>query len=43
VDESLVRRQLEVDPADRIRGLEAMYQEARRLTIAGETSRGELA
>lgn len=43
VDESLIRQQLELDPAERLRGLEAMYEQARKLTIAGETHRGELA
>lgn len=43
VDESLIRQQLELDPAARIRGLEAMYEQARKLTTAGEKHRGELA
>jgi transcriptional regulator with XRE-family HTH domain len=43
VDESLIRRQLELKPAERLRGLEAMYEQARKLTTAGETHRGELA
>lgn len=43
VDESLIRQQLELDPAERIHGLEAMYEQARKLTIAGEEHRGELA
>lgn len=43
VDESLVRRQLEIEPAERLHGLEAMYEQARKLTIAGEMNRGELA
>jgi transcriptional regulator with XRE-family HTH domain len=43
VDESLIRRQLELRPAERINGLEAMYEQARRLTAAGEMHRGELA
>jgi transcriptional regulator with XRE-family HTH domain len=42
VDESLIRRQLELDPAERVRGLEAMYEQARKLTTAGEKHRGEL-
>jgi transcriptional regulator with XRE-family HTH domain len=41
VDESLIRRQLELSPAERIRGIEAMYVEARKLTLAGAQSRGE--
>ncbi len=43
VDESLIRQQLELDAAERIRGLEGMYEQARKLTIAGEKHRGELA
>jgi|SRR5271166_4067641 len=43
VDESLVRRQLEIEPAERLHGLEVMYEEARKLTLTGEMSRGELA
>lgn len=43
VDESLIREQLELDPAARLRGLEEMYDQARMLTTAGETHRGELA
>jgi HTH-type transcriptional regulator / antitoxin HipB len=43
VDDSLIRQQLELDPAERVHGLEAMYEQARRLTIAGEKHRGELA
>ncbi len=43
VDESLIRQQLELEPAQRLRGLEAMYEQARKLTSAGEMSRGELA
>jgi hypothetical protein len=43
VDDSLIRQQLELDPAQRLRGLEAMYEQARKLTIAGEKHRGELA
>jgi len=43
VDEGLIRQQLELEPAQRMRGLEAMYEQARRLTSAGETHRGELA
>src|SRR5271166_76080 len=42
VDESLVRRQLEIEPAERLHGLEVMYEEARKLTLTGEMSRGEL-
>jgi hypothetical protein len=43
VDESLIRQQLELDPAERVHGLEAMYEQARKLTAAGERHRGELA
>jgi transcriptional regulator with XRE-family HTH domain len=41
VDESLIRRQLERTPAERIRGIEAIYSQAHRLTRAGRISRGE--
>lgn len=43
VDESLIRQQLELHPAERLHGLEAMYEQARKLTTAGEKHRGELA
>jgi transcriptional regulator with XRE-family HTH domain len=43
VDDSLIRQQLELDPAERVHGLEAMYEQARKLTTAGEKHRGELA
>ena len=43
VDESLIRQQLELEPAQRLHGLEAMYEQARKLTSAGEAHRGELA
>jgi transcriptional regulator with XRE-family HTH domain len=43
VDDSLIRQQLELEPAERVHGLEAMYEQARKLTIAGEKHRGELA
>lgn len=43
VDEGLIRQQLELGPAERLRGLEAMYEQARKLTTAGEMHRGELA
>ncbi|HUN78691.1 MAG TPA: helix-turn-helix domain-containing protein [Solirubrobacteraceae bacterium] len=43
VDESLIRRQLELTPAQRIRGIETMYAEMRKLTEAGARSRGERA
>ena len=43
VDESLIRQQLELEPADRLHALEAMYEQARKLTTAGEIHRGQLA
>jgi len=43
LDESLIRQQLELAPTERLRGLEAMYEQARRLATAGEKHRGELA
>jgi transcriptional regulator with XRE-family HTH domain len=43
VDDSLIRQQLELRPIDRIHGLEAMYEQARKLTTAGARHRGELA
>ena len=39
VDESLIRKQLELTPAQRIRGIETMYAQARRLSGAGARSR----
>ncbi len=41
VDESLIRQHLELTPTERLRGLEAMYAEARELVLAGARSRGE--
>jgi transcriptional regulator with XRE-family HTH domain len=43
VDESLIRQQLALTPIQRLRGLEAMYAQARELSRAGMVSRGELA
>jgi transcriptional regulator with XRE-family HTH domain len=43
VDESLVRQQLALTPAQRLHGLEVMYEQARELTSASAMSRGELA
>jgi transcriptional regulator with XRE-family HTH domain len=43
VDEGLIRQQLDLSPAGRLRGLEAMYEQARKLTTAGELHRGRLA
>lgn len=42
VDESLIRQQLALTPAQRLHGLEAMYAQARELSRAGIASRGEL-
>ncbi len=39
VDESLIRQQLERSPAERIRGIEAMYAQAQQLARAGRRSR----
>lgn len=41
VDESLIRQHLELSPAERIRGIETMYVQARELALAGARSRGE--
>jgi transcriptional regulator with XRE-family HTH domain len=41
VDKSLIRRHLELTPAQRIRGLEQMYALASKLSRAGARSRGE--
>jgi transcriptional regulator with XRE-family HTH domain len=41
VDESLIRQQLELSPAERLRDIEAMYIQARMLMLAGARSRGE--
>lgn len=43
VDESLIRKQLELTPAERIRGLEAMYSQMQTLTRAGARARGRAA
>jgi transcriptional regulator with XRE-family HTH domain len=42
VDESLIRQQLELTPAERLRSLERQSATMRRLTMAGAQSRGEL-
>jgi transcriptional regulator with XRE-family HTH domain len=42
IDESLIRKQLELPPAERLRQLERQSAEMRRLMIAGARSRGEL-
>lgn len=41
VDESLIRQQLALTPAQRLAGLEVMCREARKLARAGAASRGE--
>jgi len=41
VDESLIRRHLELTPAERIRGIESMYAQAQALARAGDRSRGK--
>jgi transcriptional regulator with XRE-family HTH domain len=41
VDESLIRKHLELTPAERIRGIETMYAQAHKLAQAGARSRGE--
>jgi transcriptional regulator with XRE-family HTH domain len=41
VDESLIRQHLELTPAERLRGIETMYAQARMLALAGARSRGE--
>ena len=42
VDESLIRKHLELTPAQRIEALETMYEEGRKLAEAGARARGEL-
>jgi transcriptional regulator with XRE-family HTH domain len=42
VDPTLIRRQLELTPAERLRVLERMHAAARTLALAGARSRGEL-
>jgi len=41
VDESLIRQHLELTPAERLRGIETMFVQARMLSLAGARSRGE--
>lgn len=43
VDESLIRRQLELTPEQRIRGIEAMYAQMHSLTQAGASARDRAA
>lgn len=40
VDESLIRRQLELTPAQRIHGIEAMYSQMQALTQVRASARG---
>lgn len=42
IDESLIRKQLELPPAERLRELERHAAQMRQLMIAGARSRGEL-
>jgi transcriptional regulator with XRE-family HTH domain len=42
IDESLIRKQLELVPAERLRQLERHAAQLRRVAIAGARSRGEL-
>jgi transcriptional regulator with XRE-family HTH domain len=42
IDESLIRKQLELPPVERLRQLERQSAGMRRLAIAGARSRGEL-
>lgn len=42
IDESLIRKQLELPPVERLRQLERQSAAMRRLMIAGARSRGEL-
>jgi transcriptional regulator with XRE-family HTH domain len=42
IDESLIRKQLELPPAERLRDLERHAAQVRHLMIAGARSRGEL-
>jgi transcriptional regulator with XRE-family HTH domain len=43
IDETLVARQLQMSPADRLRSFEHAYGETRRVALAGQRARGELA
>jgi transcriptional regulator with XRE-family HTH domain len=42
VDESLIRQQLELSPGERLRQLERMAAESRKMMLAGSRARGEL-
>ena len=41
VDESLIRKHLELSPADRVRRLEQMVQEGQKFAAAGARARGK--
>jgi transcriptional regulator with XRE-family HTH domain len=41
VDESLIRQQLQLTPAERLRGLEVMHEQARELASARRVGRGD--
>lgn len=43
IDESLLRRQLAMSPADRVRAAEQLYRDASRLAEMGQSARGQLA
>ncbi len=43
VDESLIRKHLELTPSQRLEGLETMYEEAGQIAAAGERARGHVA
>jgi transcriptional regulator with XRE-family HTH domain len=43
VDESLIRKHLELTPGQRIEGLESMYREGREIARAGERARDDVA
>jgi transcriptional regulator with XRE-family HTH domain len=43
VDETLIRRHLELTPGQRIESSEALYASAREIAVAGQRARGELA
>lgn len=43
VDESLIRKHLELTPGQRLEALETMYDEAGQIAAAGQQARGNLA
>ncbi len=43
IDETLVARQLQMSPAERLRSFDHAYAETRKIAIAGRRARGELA